>query len=214
VNNKLAAAVERGELAQLTAQWGQFAVQHHRLDVGDPFLTSDGQLLVSDRRRAEICYVMHQGDPAAGVLLHIKTIYPTGAYRLPTGGIHQGQSVMDTLAREIEEETGLAVGPGSDQVQVQRLLGVLRYDLVHSGLQRTFPFATYAFLVQMPQGATLNPLDPDERICGWQWHPPSDLHQIADSLAGVSHQAPHWSDWGHYRSLIHRFVGERLGNRE
>lgn len=214
MNNELAAAVERGELAQLTERWGQFVVQHHRLNVGDPFLTSDGQLLVSDGRRAEICYVMHQGDPAAGVLLHIKTIYPTGAFRLPTGGIHQGQNVMDTLAREIEEETGLTVGAGSDQVQVQRLLGVLSYDLVHQELQRTFPFATYAFLVQMPQSATLNPLDPDERICGWQWRPPSDLHRIADTLAGVGNLSPHWADWGRYRALIHRFVGERLGSRE
>lgn len=204
------AAVERSELAQLKARWGQFVVQYHRLEVGDPFLTGDGQLLVSDGRRAEICYVMHQGDPAAGLLLHIKSIYPAGAYRLPTGGIHQGQSVMATLAREIEEETGLTVGEGSGQVQVQRLLGVLSYELVHQDLQQTFPFATYAFLVQMPAGATPNPLDPDERIIDWQWRPPSALHHIADALAQVGTHAPHWADWGRYRALIHRFVGEIL----
>lgn len=208
------AAVEAGELAQLEARWGRLVVQHHSLEVGDPFLTSDGQLLVSDGRRAEICYVMHQGDPAAGLLLHIKTIYPAGAYRLPTGGIHQGQRVIDTLAREIEEETGLTVGDGANQVQVQRLLGVLSYDLVHRNLGQTFPFATYAFLVQMPAGATLNPLDATERICGWQWRPPSDLRRIADFLEQVRNHTPHWADWGRYRALIHRFVGERLGNGE
>lgn len=206
----LLTAVEIEELAALRARWGIFAQEHHHLPVDDPFLTGEDQLLVSDHRRAEICYVMHRGDPAQGVLLHIKTFYPQGAFRLPTGGIHQGQEVSATLAREISEETGLTVGNGKDQVQVQRFLGVVACDFVHRGLGRTFPFATYAFLVQMPAGATLNPQDPDERIGGWQWRPAADLTPVADYLDNVGVAAPQWADWGHYRALIHRFVGRAL----
>jgi 8-oxo-dGTP pyrophosphatase MutT (NUDIX family) len=204
------AAVEVEEVGALTTQWGAVRREHYQLRVDHPFLTGDHQLLVSNGRRAEICYIMHQGDPADGVLLHIKTFYPDGAFRLPTGGIHVGESVIETLAREITEETGLVVGPAADQVQVQRCLGVLSYDFVHQGLARTFSFATYPFLVQMPQRATLHPTDPEEFIGGWQWRTPAELRQVADFLEAVGQHAPVWGDWGRYRALLHRFVAEAL----
>jgi 8-oxo-dGTP pyrophosphatase MutT (NUDIX family) len=204
-------ALEAAELAQLATRWGVVPQEHHRLEVDDPFLTGENQLLVSNRRRAEVCYVMHRGDPQAGVLLHIKTFYPTGAYRLPTGGIHQGEGVFDTLIREIDEETGLAVGTGADQVQVQRFLGIVACDFIHRTLGRTFPFATYAFLVQMPVDATLQPRDPAESIGGWQWRRPAELAAVADFLANVGQHTSEWGDWGRYRALIHRFVGQQLG---
>jgi hypothetical protein len=61
-------SLDSGELAALEARWGAFPVDHHVLTVAHPFLSGDHQQLVSDRRRAEVCYVMHRGDPAAGVL--------------------------------------------------------------------------------------------------------------------------------------------------
>lgn len=206
-------SVEPAELAQLQQQWGPTPLSHERLAVDSPFLTGEHQLLVSDRRRAEICYIMHQGDPAQGVLLHIKTFYPAGAFRLPTGGIHEGESVMETLAREIEEETGLLVGTGSDQVQVQRFLGTMAYEFAHRSLGRSYNFATYYFLVQMPLGATLNPQDPAESIGGWQWRPPAELPQVADFLHHVGALDPVWADWGRYRALSHQFVAAALNGK-
>ncbi len=203
-------SVEPTELALLAEKWGPVAPQQQRLDVDDPFLTGNHQLLTSDRRRAEICYVMHRGDPAQGLLLHIKTYYPAGGYRLPTGGIHEGERVEETLAREIQEETGLIVGAAADQVQVQRFLGVVAYELVHRTLQRTDYFATYAFLVQMPANAILDPQDPEESIGDWQWRPPVDLDTVAATLENIGDSVPDWADWGRFRALIHRFVAERL----
>jgi len=211
---QLQRAVEAAELAQLEAQWGIVPKQHHHLTVDDPFLSSDGQMLVSDGRRAEICYIMHQGTAADGVLLHIKTVYPEGAFRLPTGGIHQGETVMGTLAREITEETGLRVGPEVDlttgTVQVQQLLGVVSYSMAHQTLGQTYEFATYYFLVQMAVGAVLNPLDPDERICGWQWRRVNELMDVANTLESIGEHAPDWADWGRYRAISHRFVAQAL----
>ncbi len=203
-------SVEPAELVLLAEKWGPVAAQQYRLDVDDPFLTGNHQLLTSDRRRAEICYVMHRGDPAQGLLLHIKTYYPTGGYRLPTGGIHEGEQVEATLAREIQEETGLIVGAGNDQVQVQCFLGLVAYELVHRTLQCTDYFATYAFLVQMPADASLDPQDPDENIAGWQWRPPADLPTVATTLENIGDSAPDWADWGRFRALSHRFVAEAL----
>ncbi|MFN8491212.1 MAG: NUDIX hydrolase [Caldilineaceae bacterium] len=206
-------SVEPEEMRLLEKQWGPVPQRHHQLTVAAPFLTGEHQLLTTGGRRAEICYIMHRGDPAQGLLLHIKTFYPTGAFRLPTGGIHEGEAVMETLAREIEEETGLLVGPAADQVQVQRCLGLLSYAMDHRSLQRTEHFATYHFLVQMPKDATLNPKDPTESIGGWQWRTPAELPAVADYLEQVGTKAPDWGDWGRYRALSHRFVADILNHK-
>ena len=203
-------SVDPEELAALRARWGNVPLEEAALQVAHPFLTGDHQMLVSAGRRAEICYVMHRGDPAEGVLLHIKTFYPPGAFRLPTGGIHTGEAVAETLAREIFEETGLTVGDGTDRVQVQRFLGILAYTLSHPELGAA-PFATYHFLVRMPDGATLTPQDPEESIGGWEWRPASQLGAIADRLEKVGQESAAWADWGRFRALSHRFVARQLG---
>jgi 8-oxo-dGTP pyrophosphatase MutT (NUDIX family) len=206
------ASVERAEMAELAKRFGPLPRRRHRLAVDDPFLTGENQMLVSDGRRAEICYIMHRGDPAAGLLLHIKTFYPAGAYRLPTGGIHRGERVLDTLAREVYEETGLTLGDGPGQVRIQRCLGVVAYALIHRSAAQVFPFATYHFLLQAPADSEPMPVDPDEQIGGWLWRPAAALHEIADRLASVGETAPEWGDWGRYRALSHRFVASVLNS--
>lgn len=202
-------AVEPDELALLRARWQSAHAAQTTLAVDEPFLTGNHQLLAANGRRAEICYVMHRNDPAEGVLLHIKTFYPDGAYRLPTGGIHIGEAVTETLAREIFEETGLTVGDADGTVRVEQFLGVLAYDLRHQALGAV-PFATYHFLVRMPPDALLSPQDPDESIGGWQWRPARELFAVADMLDSVHQHWTQWADWGHFRALSHRFVAERL----
>ncbi len=206
-------SVEAAELDALTEMWGGASRQDVTLAVDHPFLTGDHQLLASNGRRAEICYVMHRGDPAAGVLLHRKRFYPTEAYRLPTGGIQEGESVMETLAREIQEETGLVVGAGDDEVQVQRFLGLLVYAMPHRSAGRTFTFATYHFLVQMPADGVLAPQDPEEQIAGWTWRPAVELDATADILEYIGDAGPswkRWADWGRFRALSHRFTARAL----
>lgn len=203
-------AVDEEEWAALQKQWPKASRRHARLVVDHPFLTGEHQMLVSDGRRAEICYIGYIGRPQTGLLLHIKSIYPEGAYRLPTGGIRQGEAVLDTLAREIAEETGLEVGSAAHQVQVRDLLGVLSYEFAHRGLDASFAFATYHFLVELPPDAALNPHDASERIAGWQWRTPAELDAVADALEGVGTLAPQWADWGRYRALSHRFAAQSL----
>ena len=206
---KLSHSIDPEEIAALQRQWPAAVLESAVLAVEHPFLTGEHQLLTANGRRAEICYVMHRGDPAEGVLLHIKTFYPEDAYRLPTGGIHVGEAVLETLQREIYEETGLTVGAAAGQVHVERWLGVLAYDLQHRTLGAA-PFATYHFLVRMPADASLTPQDPEESIGGWQWRPACELGAVADVLDAVHLRADTWGDWGHFRALSHRFVLARL----
>ena len=197
------------EIVELSQQWGAPRLRQFALTVADPFLTGENQLLTKNGRRAEICYVMHRGDPAGGVLLHIKTFYPAGAYRLPTGGIQVGERVLHALVREVLEETGLQLGSEPGQVHLDRLLGILAYDLLHRALGPV-EFATYFFLVQMPPGAELHPLDADEHIGGWDWCRPAELRHVAEVLDSVYLRSTIWADWGHFRAAGHRFVAEML----
>lgn len=202
-------SIDPSEVAQMALQWGTPPLQQVTLHVDDPFLTGENQLLTSRGRRAEICYVMHQGRPEDGLLLHIKTFYPPGAFRLPTGGIQVGESVLHTLDREIHEETGLTLGSSSDHVQLERFLGVLAYDLQH---RRIGPveFATYFFLVRMPPNAELQPMDAEEHIGGWEWCTPAQLPIVAAVLDDVHTRSSVWADWGRFRAAGHRFVAAQL----
>ncbi len=201
-------SVEHHELAEIEARLGPASHTQVQMDVDDPFLTGNHQLLTSDGRRAEICYVMHQGNLQDGVLLHIKRFYPDGAFRLPTGGVQQGERVLDTLAREIEEETGLILGEGEKQARAERFLGTVSYTLYQRSQQRSHEFATYHFLVRMPVDAVLQPQDASEEIAGWRWVSPAELDNVADFLAGL--EKIDWSDWGRFRAVSHRFVARAL----
>jgi 8-oxo-dGTP pyrophosphatase MutT (NUDIX family) len=207
-------AVDAVELETLHRQWGNFPVEHVTLDVASPFLTGDNQLLASRGRRAEVCYVMRRGTQEE-ILLHIKRFYPPQGYRLPTGGIQQGEAVMETLAREIWEETGqsLTKEDGAAQVVVEACLGVVAYTLRHNTLGDV-PFATYCFAVRMPEEGVLAPQDADEQIAGWRWLPPAQLPTVAETLAHVGQTHPIWADWGRFRAVSHRFVAKQItGNR-
>jgi 8-oxo-dGTP pyrophosphatase MutT (NUDIX family) len=207
---KLTDSVDENEWTDLCGQWPGAVRQHAQLDVDDPFLTGEPLTLLKDGRRAEVCYVAYERSPTEGVLLHIKTIYPSVAFRLPTGGVAPGESVWDTLLREIPEETGLMVDDGPQPVRVRGLLGVLSYEFVHRTLARSFDFATYHFLVELPAGAELRPQDATERIGGWRWVPSRNLSAVADTLDGLGANTPGWADWGRFRALSHRFVASLL----
>src|SRR5947199_10852977 len=69
-------------------------------------------------RIGEVCMVIRR--PNGRLLLSIKTFYPRGAHRLPTGGIAHGEAIYDALVRETEEETGL-------ETEVRRFLAAISY---------------------------------------------------------------------------------------
>src|SRR5438445_334169 len=112
------------------------------------------------------------------VPLSIKTFYPRGAFRLPTGGIHHGEPILDAVRREATEETGLTL-------EVARFLAALTY---RNGPTGPPAFHTFAFLLH-ELGGTLGTQDPAERIERWIEIEPSALSDVASTLDAISDDA-------------------------
>lgn len=140
------------------------------------------------------------------VLLSIKTFYPRGANRLPTGGIHHGERILDALVRETAEETGL-------ETEVRRFLAAIAYRSL-SAPDGPPIFHTFAFLLD-EVGGTLETRDTTEQIEEWIEVEPSALADVADRLESVTNAYSEdiggsWSDWGRFRAVVHRVVCEEL----
>lgn len=155
-------------------------------------------------RFAEVCMVVRR--TSGRVLLSIKTFYPRGAYRLPTGGIHHEESIGGALLRETKEETGL-------DTEVRRFLAAIDY---HDALQPEGPpiFHTFAFLLD-ETGGTFETLDTDEQIEDWVEVDPATLGEVAAKLASIPSKhsdeiGGDWADWGRFRAVVHRVVYEAL----
>lgn len=153
-------------------------------------------------RFGEVCMVIRR--PNGKVLLAIKTFYPRGAYRLPTGGIHHGERILDALVREAHEETGL-------ELRVERFLAYIDYVGASGPEPR---FHTFAFLLT-ELGGTLGALDESEQLEDWREVEVTELSHVADFLddlrtGGTRSIGGDWRAWGKFRAVVHRVVHEAL----
>ncbi len=186
----------RDEIATLAQRFGEPLARDVALDdiafdpVGNP------------SRFAEVCMVVRR--PSGNVLLSIKTFYPRGAYRLPTGGIDRDELIHEALLRETSEETGL-------ELEARRFLAALTYL---DGPAGPPVFHTFAFLLDDPTGAPVTPLDEHEQIESYVEVPVPQLALVADRLEQVPPDgAPgiaNWDAWGRFRAHVHRAVHEAL----
>jgi ADP-ribose pyrophosphatase YjhB (NUDIX family) len=185
------------EIAELAARFGE----PRRVDATvRPFFDP----LQNPDRTGEVCMVIRR--PSGKLLISIKTFYPRGAHRLPTGGIHRGERILDALLREAKEETGL-------DTAVRRFLAAITY---RSAAARGGPpiFQTFAFLVD-EVGGELGTPDEKEQIEEWLEIDPDELPMVAERLDGVNSAHSEdiggdWADWGRFRAIVHRVVHETL----
>lgn len=153
-------------------------------------------------RYGEVCMVIRR--PNGRLISTIKTFYPRGAYRLPTGGINHGEAIEAALFREVWEETGL-------QVSLARFLAVVEYrlsDSDHEGDEADF--VSFAFLLEERSGV-LAPQDPHERLEAYGEVEIDELPAMAQTLATIGagyddEIGGRWSDWGKFRAVIHDAV--------
>jgi ADP-ribose pyrophosphatase YjhB (NUDIX family) len=183
--------IDEAEVAALRAAYGQPQRVQRQLEIGpELFQTRFNRL---DNRRGEVVLALER--PAGTLLLHSKAHYEAGVYRLLSGGVNLGETVLAALHREVAEETGL-------RVTVERFIAVL--DMVFCFGPVAVPFPSYVFHVREASGT----LRPDQReISGLLEVVPEALPQIAATLRDLQGSR---ADWGRWRAIAHELVAEAL----
>jgi len=166
------------DLGWLRKRYGKFPLIEATLANGDFAPVRGGG------RRAEVGMAIRR--PSGGILLQTKAFYPAGTYRLPTGGIKDGEDVEHALLREVHEESNL-------DVEIERLVAVID----HAVLDGKAPFRSYVFLLR-ETGGTLKVNDPDEQISGWDERDVAGLARAAHDLRNLEGT---WRRWGQFRAV-------------
>lgn len=189
----------RDELTALARRYGEPLIGVNR----DPDAAAYLRTIKTQRRPGEVCMVVRR--PSGALLVSRKTFYPPGSFRLPTGGVHRGESILSALLRETEEETNLSV-------RVRRFLAVARYQPPDA--PTPVNYATFAFLLDELAG-TLQSNDPHELLEAYREITPEALPEVADQLDSLAdnpsdEMEASYRAWGRFRAPTHRLAWQAL----
>ena len=126
--------------------------------------------------------------------------YPRDIFRIPTGGIHYGENIVEAVLRETHEELGL-------DAEITDFAGVLKIKFVHEN--ESFMFFSYIFILKETGGRLLLDASDDE-ISEVREVDLEGLESIVSSLAGITGR---WSDWGKFRHVSSEAVLKYLKGR-
>lgn len=153
---------------------------------------------VTTTRTAEVVLALRR--PGDRFLLHTKDFYPSGAYRLLTGGVQPGEDLLAAVQREAFEETGLTV-------TVERFIGIIHHWFARG--EQQVPFASFVFTLAETDAAP-EKQDSEERISDYREVTLDGVLEAAEALEALP---PDWVDWGRFRAAGHRLLWEVLGGQ-
>ena len=167
------------------------------LELDDIYFGRWRQLLVDKKeRRGEVALIVK--DSKERILLHTKPFYPEGVFRIPTGGIHAEEDVLDGMKRELYEETGF-------QPLAYNFHALLLYEFRNKNRELSFP--SYIFSIK-PDSESPEPADESEQISGFSWATVSELPVVNDRLLAL--QTSKWGAWGKVRVIPHEIFLEKV----
>ncbi len=181
------------EVAELSAHYGT-PVQRSFDVQADDYIVSYRFNKVIDRR-AEVVFAIE--DEAGQLWVHSKSHYPAHIFRLPTGGVHWDELVVDGLLREVNEETGLPV-------EIVRFLGIIEYHFWHGTMMA--PFASYIFHLRSTC-VDCPTIQQGEQISEFRAVLPRQMRQVAMDLRNLMGVRRAWGEW---RALAHDLVYDTL----
>ena len=148
------------------------------------------------KRHSEVIFLIRRTNGL--YVTHTKASYPSGVYRLPSGGIKPGEDLLTALWREATEETNLAL-------HIERFLIIIHYRFEYG--ENRFPFTSYLFSLQERDGRMLRSNDPSEEITGFKENTLAEIGDLAKELESLPAE---WRDWGRFRAVAHRLVVQLL----
>lgn len=193
---QLSDLIDEVEVAWLMSRYGPSRRLHVSIAMAETEFTYWWQKLVEQcNRRGEVVLAIQRAD--GNVLVHTKSFYPAGLYRLLTGGVFPWEKVLFGARREAKEETGF-------DIRIARMAGIVTYHFYNGG--RYMPFVSYVLLARSDE-ARPTAADTAERISGFRFVPPAQLRYIAQTLRQLS---GHLAGWGAFRALPHELVADAL----
>jgi ADP-ribose pyrophosphatase YjhB (NUDIX family) len=180
------------EVAELSSRYGT-PIQRTFNVQADDYIYSYRFNKVIDRR-AEVVFAIE--DCAGQVWVHAKSHYPAHIFRLPSGGVHWDELVVEGLLREVDEETHLPV-------EIVRFLGMIEYRFWHGDLMA--PFVSYVF--HLRTGSKQPLIQESEQISDFRAVLPSQIGQMALDLRSMIGDRRAWGQW---RALAHDLVYDTL----
>lgn len=184
--------LDLNQVLDLHEKYGPIDFYRAELNVSQEYWESWYNVLnIKKNRTAEVALYIENADNT--ILLHTKPFYPPDIFRIPTGGIHPGEHVIDALHRELDEETSFTANSFL-------LFALLLYQFNYGG--RTLPFVSYIFKVKV-DGGEPHPKDDSENITGYRWIKTDQLLDVFHQLWNLKER---WHDWGVMRSLPHKIL--------
>jgi len=184
---------EQAGYEQAVARYGTPVVRQEVYQVTP--VTLDYWRRVRRQRSAEVVMVVR--TVGGRFVIHTKSFYPSGVYRMMTGGIKLGEDLKEAARREALEEIG-------HDVTIERLLAVQRH--VFECGDECLSFTSYLFLMAA-EDKPFQATDTTEDIADYRHVPLVGLIKVAEQLESLP---PDWIDWGRFRASAHRLAVEVL----
>jgi ADP-ribose pyrophosphatase YjhB (NUDIX family) len=174
------------ELADLSRRYGRPIEQWVQISTPE---SPDGPagFPLSSRRTAEVVLIVPRRRER--VLVHTKNFYPSGVWRLPTGGLRRRESIERAVRRESLEEIGLAQQP-------TRFLFHIHFRWERSEKS----FQSFGFLLSEAHGK-IRSRDRREQISAFR---DSDRRTIQGIAQRLERLRGSWTAWGRFRAVPHR----------
>lgn len=134
--------------------------------------------------------VMVLPRPGGKVLVMTKTFYPQSIYRLPSGGMHKGETPEEGYYREVQEETGL-------NAPIVSKIAEIEAHLIHQG--KVTSYRQHVYLAS----ETSDPVhteDESEQITDFKEISIDELLELAEELRSLPEP---WQGWGQFWAMPH-----------
>ena len=150
---------------------------------------------VQNDRRCEVVFCVIR--PSGKIITVTCNDYPSGIYRIPTGGIGYNEDIVTAVYRETREELGL-------DVEISKFAGVIKIRFEHGN--EHVMFYSYLFILKETGGKLLIDASDDE-VSEVMEVDVNGLEKISNSLADIHGR---WRDWGKFRHVTTNAVYEYL----